>query len=91
MFQVTTMDLNKIQLKKNIPEKDGSVDYEQDFFKKPVSLTVSGQLAGETFAQAFRNIYTFGPTFRAEDSNTTRHAAEFWMIEPEICICRPSG
>ena len=61
-------------------------DYEQDFFKKPVSLTVSGQLAGETFAQAFRNIYTFGPTFRAEDSNTTRHAAEFWMIEPEIAF-----
>lgn len=68
MFQVTTMDLNKIA-------EEGKVDYEQDFFKKPVSLTVSGQLAGETFAQAFRNIYTFGPTFRAEDSNTTRHAA----------------
>ena len=79
MFQVTTMDLNKIV-------EEGKVDYEQDFFKKPVSLTVSGQLAGETFAQAFRNIYTFGPTFRAEDSNTTRHAAEFWMIEPEIAF-----
>ena len=79
MFQVTTMDLNKIA-------EEGKVDYEQDFFKKPVSLTVSGQLAGETFAQAFRNIYTFGPTFRAEDSNTTRHAAEFWMIEPEIAF-----
>ena len=79
MFQVTTMDLNKIA-------EEGKVDYEQDFFKKPVSLTVSGQLAGETFAQAFRNIYTFGPTFRAENSNTTRHAAEFWMIEPECAF-----
>ena len=79
MFQVTTMDFNKIA-------EEGKVDYEQDFFKKPVSLTVSGQLAGETFAQAFRNIYTFGPTFRAENSNTTRHAAEFWMIEPEIAF-----
>ena len=79
MFQVTTMDLNKIA-------EEGKVDYEQDFFKKPVSLTVSGQLAGETFAQAFRNIYTFGPTFRAENSNTTRHVAEFWMIEPEIAF-----
>lgn len=79
MFQVTTMDLNKIA-------EEGKVDYEQDFFKKPVSLTVSGQLAGETFAQAFRNIYTFGPTFRAENSNTTRHAAEFWMIEPEMAF-----
>ena len=79
MFQVTTMDLNKIA-------EEGKVDYEQDFFKKPVSLTVSGQLAGETFAQAFRNIYTFGPTFRAENSNTTRHAAEFWMLEPEMAF-----
>ena len=79
MFQVTTMDLNKIA-------EEGKVDYEQDFFKKPVSLTVSGQLAGETFAQAFRNIYTFGPTFRAENSNTARHAAEFWMVEPEIAF-----
>ncbi len=76
MFQVTTMDLENLAGQR--------VDYEEDFFKKPVSLTVSGQLAGETFAQAFRNIYTFGPTFRAEASNTTRHAAEFWMIEPEI-------
>lgn len=79
MFQVTTMDLEQIA-------SEGKADYEEDFFKKPVSLTVSGQLAGETFAQAFRNIYTFGPTFRAEDSNTTRHAAEFWMIEPEIAF-----
>ena len=81
MFQVTTMDLN------DIPKtKDGAVDFTQDFFGKKTSLTVSGQLNGETFAQAFRNIYTFGPTFRAENSNTTRHAAEFWMIEPEIAF-----
>ncbi len=79
MFQVTTMDLN------NIPKtQDGAVDFSQDFFGKPVNMTVSGQLQGETYAQAFKNIYTFGPTFRAENSNTTRHAAEFWMIEPEI-------
>ena len=81
MFQVTTMDLN------NLPRtEDGKVDYRQDFFGKPTNLTVSGQLNGETFAMAFRNIYTFGPTFRAENSNTTRHAAEFWMIEPEIAF-----
>ena len=81
MFQVTTLDLN------NVPRKeDGSVDYSRDFFKKPANLTVSGQLNGETYAMAFRNIYTFGPTFRAENSNTTRHAAEFWMIEPEIAF-----
>ena len=81
MFQVTTMDLN------NIPKKeDGSVDFSQDFFGKPTNLTVSGQLNGETYAMAFRNIYTFGPTFRAENSNTTRHAAEFWMIEPEMAF-----
>ena len=81
MFQVTTMDLN------NIPKtEDGKVDFSKDFFNKPTNLTVSGQLNGETYAQAFRNIYTFGPTFRAENSNTTRHAAEFWMIEPEIDI-----
>ena len=79
MFQVTTMDLNNLPL-----NEDGSIDYSQDFFGKPTNLTVSGQLNGETFAQAFKNIYTFGPTFRAENSNTTRHAAEFWMIEPEI-------
>lgn len=79
MFQVTTLDLEE-------SVKQGKVDYKKDFFEKPVSLTVSGQLAGETYAQAFRNIYTFGPTFRAEDSNTTRHAAEFWMIEPEIAF-----
>ncbi len=81
MFQVTTMDLN------HIPKKeDGSVDFTKDFFAKPTNLTVSGQLNGETYAMAFRNIYTFGPTFRAENSNTTRHAAEFWMIEPEMAF-----
>ena len=79
MFRVTTLDL------KNIPLDDKQeVDFTRDFFGKPTNLTVSGQLDGETYAQAFRNIYTFGPTFRAENSNTTRHAAEFWMIEPEI-------
>ncbi len=81
MFQVTTLDLD------NVPRtEDGKVDYSKDFFGKPTNLTVSGQLNGETFAMAFRNIYTFGPTFRAENSNTTRHAAEFWMIEPEIAF-----
>ncbi len=81
MFKVTTLDLN------NVPKnEDGSIDYSQDFFGKSANLTVSGQLNGETYAMAFRNIYTFGPTFRAENSNTTRHAAEFWMIEPEIAF-----
>ena len=81
MFRVTTLDLE------NVPkDKEGHVDYSQDFFGKETSLTVSGQLNGETYAQAFRNIYTFGPTYRAENSNTTRHAAEFWMIEPEIAF-----
>lgn len=81
MFQVTSMDLC------NLPKTaDGSIDYAQDFFGKPTNLTVSGQLNGETYAMAFKNIYTFGPTFRAENSNTTRHAAEFWMIEPEIAF-----
>ena len=81
MFQVTTMDLN------NVPNtEDGKVDYSKDFFGKPTNLTVSGQLNGETYAMAFKNIYTFGPTFRAENSNTTRHAAEFWMIEPEMAF-----
>ena len=81
MFQVTTMDLT------NIPKTgEGAVDFSQDFFEKPTNLTVSGQLNGETYAMAFRNIYTFGPTFRAENSNTTRHAAEFWMIEPEMAF-----
>ena len=81
MFQVTTLDLD------NLPRtEDGKIDYKQDFFGKETNLTVSGQLNGETFAQAFRRIYTFGPTFRAENSNTPRHAAEFWMIEPEIAF-----
>ncbi len=81
MFQVTTMDLQ------NIPKNpDGTVDFTKDFFGKPTNLTVSGQLNGETYAMAFKNIYTFGPTFRAENSNTTRHAAEFWMIEPEMAF-----
>ena len=81
MFQVTTLDLA------DVPKNpDGTVDYTQDFFNKPTNLTVSGQLNAETFAMAFRNVYTFGPTFRAENSNTTRHAAEFWMIEPEMAF-----
>lgn len=81
MFRVTTLDISN-------PPRDekGNVDYSKDFFAKPTNLTVSGQLAGETYALAFRNIYTFGPTFRAENSNTARHAAEFWMIEPEIAF-----
>lgn len=81
MFQVTTLDLNNLPM-----TEDGKVDFSKDFFNKPTNLTVSGQLNGETYAMAFKNIYTFGPTFRAEDSNTTRHAAEFWMIEPEIAF-----
>lgn len=81
MFRVTTLD------PENPPRtEDGKVDYSQDFFGKSTNLTVSGQLNGETYCMAFRNIYTFGPTFRAENSNTTRHAAEFWMIEPEIAF-----
>ena len=81
MFRVTTLDLD------NPPKgEDGKVDFSQDFFGKSSHLTVSGQLDVETFAHAFRNVYTFGPTFRAENSNTVKHAAEFWMIEPEICF-----
>lgn len=81
MFRVTTLDpLNPPKT------KEGTIDYSEDFFGKETNLTVSGQLNGETYAMAFRNIYTFGPTFRAENSNTTRHAAEFWMIEPEIAF-----
>lgn len=81
MFRVTTLDLD------NLPKtEDGKVDFGQDFFGKSTNLTVSGQLNGETYAMAFKNIYTFGPTFRAENSNTTRHAAEFWMIEPEMAF-----
>ncbi len=81
MFQVTTLDLNNLPM-----TEDGKVDFSKDFFNKSTNLTVSGQLNGETYAMAFKNIYTFGPTFRAENSNTTRHAAEFWMIEPEIAF-----
>ncbi|MBR6200557.1 MAG: asparagine--tRNA ligase [Spirochaetales bacterium] len=81
MFRVTTFDLNKVP--KN---EDGSIDFSKDFFGKETSLTVSGQLAAEAMAMAFRNVYTFGPTFRAENSNTPRHAAEFWMIEPEMAF-----
>lgn len=80
-FQVTTLDLNQIP-----KTPDGGVNFNEDFFGKQTNLTVSGQLNGETYAMAFRNIYTFGPTFRAENSNTTRHAAEFWMIEPEMAF-----
>ena len=81
MFRVTTLDQN------DLPRtEDGSVDYSRDFFGKSTNLTVSGQLEAETFAMAFGNVYTFGPTFRAENSNTARHAAEFWMIEPEIAF-----
>ena len=86
MFQVTTLDLD------NIPRNDdGSIDYTRDFFGKKASLTVSGQLNAENFAMAFGDVYTFGPTFRAENSNTQRHAAEFWMIEPEMAFCDLDG
>ena len=81
MFQVTTLDMNNLPM-----TEDGKIDYSKDFFNKVTNLTVSGQLDVETYAFAFKNVYTFGPTFRAENSNTTRHAAEFWMIEPEICF-----
>lgn len=81
MFQLTTLDMAHPPF-----NSDGTIDYSQDFFGKEVNLTVSGQLNGETYAMAFQNIYTFGPTFRAENSNTTRHAAEFWMIEPEMAF-----
>ena len=81
MFQVTTLDMNNLPL-----TEDGQVDYSKDFYGHSTNLTVSGQLNVETFAFAFKNVYTFGPTFRAENSNTTRHAAEFWIIEPEICF-----
>ena len=81
MFNVNSFDLT------NIPKTDdGKIDFSKDFFGKPAHLTVSGQLNAETYAMAFRNVYTFGPTFRAEDSNTVKHAAEFWMVEPEICF-----
>lgn len=86
MFKVTTLDLD------HIPRKDdGTVDFEQDFFGKPTSLTVSGQLEGEIYATALSNVYTFGPTFRAENSNTSRHLSEFWMVEPEMAFCDLQG
>ena len=86
MFRVTTLDLD------NVPKnEDGTVDYTKDFFEKPVNLTVSGQLEAEAMAMAFGKVYTFGPTFRAEKSFTTRHAAEFWMIEPEMAFCDLNG
>ena len=86
MFRVTTLDLD------NIPRtEDGKIDFTEDFFGKSTNLTVSGQLEGEIFALAFRNIYTFGPTFRAENSYTARHASEFWMIEPEMAFCDLKG
>jgi len=84
MFQVTTLDLDRIA-------KDGKVDYSKDFFNKKVGLAVTGQLEGETYAMAYKRIYTFGPTFRAENSNTKTHASEFWMIEPEIAFCDLEG
>jgi asparaginyl-tRNA synthetase len=88
MFKVTTFDLNAV------PKKEGTkgeIDFEQDFFGKPTNLTVSGQLEAEIFALALSNVYTFGPTFRAENSNTSRHLAEFWMIEPEMAFCNLQG
>lgn len=85
MFRVTTFDLN------NIPRSEGKIDFSQDFFGKEASLTVSGQLEAEIYALALKNVYTFGPTFRAENSNTSRHLAEFWMIEPEMAFCDITG
>ena len=85
MFRVTTLDLEKV------PMKDGAVDAEEDFFGKPTFLTVSGQLEAEIFALALSDVYTFGPTFRAEHSNTSRHLAEFWMVEPEVAFCDLDG
>ncbi|MGD9282079.1 MAG: asparagine--tRNA ligase [Desulfobacterales bacterium] len=85
LFRVTTLNL------KNPPQKDGETDYEQDFFGKEANLTVSGQLSAEMFALALGDVYTFGPTFRAENSNTRRHAAEFWMVEPEMAFCDLDG
>ena len=85
LFHVTSLDLNRV------PQKNGQTDYDQDFFGKEANLTVSGQLAAEMFALALGDVYTFGPTFRAENSNTRRHAAEFWMIEPEMAFCDLQG
>jgi asparaginyl-tRNA synthetase len=85
MFQVTTLDLM------NVPRASGAINFGEDFFEKPAHLTVSGQLEAEIFALAFSNVYTFGPTFRAENSNTPRHLAEFWMVEPEMAFCDLDG
>ena len=85
LFRVTTLPMEKL------PMKDGEIDFEQDFFGKPALLTVSGQLEGEIFASALADVYTFGPTFRAENSNTARHLAEFWMVEPEVAFCQLDG
>ena len=85
MFRVTTLDLD------NLPRKEGNLDIGEDFFGRPTFLTVSGQLEAEIFALALSNVYTFGPTFRAENSNTSRHLAEFWMVEPEVAFCELSG
>ena len=85
LFKVTALDLE------NLPQKDGRTDYFQDFFGKEANLTVSGQLSAEMFCLALGDVYTFGPTFRAENSNTRRHAAEFWMIEPEMAFCDLQG
>ena len=85
MFRVTTLDLN------NLPRREGAVDISEDFFGRPTFLTVSGQLEAEIFAMALSNVYTFGPTFRAENSNTSRHLAEFWMVEPEVAFCELDG
>jgi asparaginyl-tRNA synthetase len=85
MFRVTTLDLE------HPPRKDAAVDYQEDFFGKPAFLTVSGQLEVETFATSLSDVYTFGPTFRAENSNTSRHLAEFWMVEPEVAFCDLDG
>ena len=85
LFKVTALDLE------NLPQKDGKTDYLQDFFGKEANLTVSGQLSAEMFCLALGDVYTFGPTFRAENSNTRRHAAEFWMIEPEMAFCDLQG
>ena len=85
MFKVTTLDLGRI------PQKDGQIDFEKDFFSTPANLTVSGQLEAEVYALAMGDVYTFGPTFRAENSNTSRHLSEFWMIEPEMAFCELDG
>ena len=85
MFQVTTLDLN------NVPKDNGEVTHEDDFFGKAAFLTVSGQLEAEIFAMALSDVYTFGPTFRAENSNTSRHLAEFWVVEPEVAFCQLDG